>query len=519
MAKSSEKQNKCVESRAPIVAILGHVDHGKTTILDYIRKSHVQSCEAGGITQKISVFTIFLNNDASKRITFIDTPGHEAFDLMRSRGGSIADIVLLVVAGNDGVKPQTAESIEIIKESSAKPIVVINKIDLPDINVTKIKRDITNLGLQVEGMGGNIPVVEVSGKTGKGIPELLDLINLVAQVEGLQTRDKLPQGVVASAFVLESVKDKTRGNVSTLVLVTGNFCKGSWLGYYKDGKVWIEKVKGIVSEEGENICDLTCGCGGKVLGLSNLIPLGTQVYILKENDPKLIQTLYEEEPKEVLETIVEDNFFGSIFEEEQKDGDTMLNVVVKCSSEGSLEALRHSLAKINKDGYTVNIVSDGVGSITNKDIDMARLSKSIVLGFEVGIEKGVKEIAQKEGVLVRTYTIIYKLLEEITDALEMLSTPKQIEEEIGNGIIKMMFVLSDGSKVLGCRVKDGILKRDCKAYIVRNDEIIGEGKIVSIRKGKEIVHEAKQGEDCGVILDVSVDTAEGDELYCYKVSR
>ncbi len=160
-----------------------------------------------------------------------------------------------------------------------------------------------------------------------------------------------------------------------------------------------------------------------------------------------------------------------------------------------------------------------MGAITNKDIEMAKLSKSIVLGFEVGIEKGVEEIAQKSGVLLRSYTIIYKLIEEIEDALEMLSSPKQVEEEIGNGIIKMMFILSDGSKVLGCRVKDGILKRDCKSYIVRNDEIIGEGKIVSIRKGKEVVNQAKQGEDCGVILDVSIESAEGDELYCYKVSR
>lgn len=519
MVKESKKQNICVQSRVPIVAILGHVDHGKTTILDYIRKSHVQSCEAGGITQKISVFTIAPNNDLSKKITFIDTPGHEAFDLMRSRGGSIADIVLLIVAANDGVKPQTIESIEIIKKSSAKPIVVINKVDLPDLNVTKIKRDVTSQGLQVEGMGGNIPVVEVSGKTGKGIPELLDLINLVVDVEGLQVRDKLPEGVAAKAFVLESVKDKTRGNISTLVLISGDLCKGSWLGYKRDGEVIVEKVKGIISEEGQNICDLSCGCGGKVIGISNLIPLGSEIYILKENDSKLLSSLYVEEP--ILEeiSIVEDDMFGSIFEEEQKDGDTQLNVIVKSSSQGSLEALKSSLEKIIKDEYSVNIVSEGVGDISNKDIDMAKLSKAILLGFEVGIEKGTEDIAKKSGVLVRTYSIIYKLVEEVEDALEMLSTPKHVEEEIGNAVIKMMFVLSDGSKVLGSRVKDGILKRDCKCYVVRNDEVLAEGKILSLRKGKETVHEAKQGEDCGVILDIDVETNEGDELYCYKVSR
>ena len=286
MVKRTDKDKRSVQSRIPIVAILGHVDHGKTTILDYIRKTNVQSCEAGGITQKISVFTVAIDNDPSKRITFIDTPGHEAFDLMRVRGGSIADIVLLVVAANDGVKPQTVESIDIIKHSSAKPIVVINKVDLPDVDIAKVKRDIVNEGLLLEGMGGNIPVIEVSGKTGKGIPELLDLITLVAEVEGLPDRGELPNGVVAKAFVLESVRDKTRGNISSIVLVSGNLCKGSWLGYSNDGKVVVERIKGVISEDGKNICDLQCGCGGKIIGISNLIPVGSEVYILEENEPK-----------------------------------------------------------------------------------------------------------------------------------------------------------------------------------------------------------------------------------------
>jgi translation initiation factor IF-2 len=519
MAKKAEKKTNESKGRIPIVAILGHVDHGKTTILDYIRKSNVQSCEEGGITQKISVFTVAPDGDKSKQITFVDTPGHEAFDLMRTRGGIIADIVLLVVAANDGVKPQTIESIEIIKESSAKPILVINKVDLPDTNLAKIKREVVSHGLLLEGMGGEIPIIEVSGKTGKGIPELLDMINLVADVEGLQQRDELPVGVGAKAYVLESVKDKTRGNVSTLVLVRGDLCKGAWLGYKKDGDLEIEKVKGIISEEGENMCTLSCGCGGKVIGVSHLLPLGSEVYILEEKNKKLLSTLYEEE-KESLETaLVEDDMFDSIFQDEQEDGDKKLEVVVKSSSEGSLEALRKSLQKIKKDEYSVDIVLEGVGDITNKDIEMAALSKAIVLGFEVGLEKGAEDFAKKSGVLVRTYSIIYKLAEEVEDAVEMLSAPKVTEEEIGNGIVRMIFTLSDGSKVLGSRVKDGILKRDCKTSVVRNDEIIGEGKILSLRIGKDTTHEVKQGEECGVILDTEVEASEGDELYCYKVLR
>ncbi len=383
----------------------------------------------------------------------------------------------------------------------------------------RLKEILQTEGVQVEGMGGNIPVIEVSGKTGKGISELLDLINLVADVEGLEDRGVLPEGVAARAYVLESVKDKTRGNISSLVLISGDLCKGSWLGYKKGESFEIEKVKGIISEEGENICDLSCGCGGKVIGISNLIPLGTEVFILEKNNLKLLSTLYKVEPTLEDLSIVEDDIFGSIFDEEQKDGDTILNVIVKSSSQGSLEALKQSLVKVKKDEYSVNIVSDGVGDITNKDIEMAKLSKAILLGFEVGIEKGSEDVAKKSGVLVRTYSIIYKLVEEVEDALEMLSTPAHVEEEIGSAVIKMMFVLSDGSKVLGSRVKDGILKRDCKCYVVRNDEILAEGKIKSLRKGKETVHEVKQGEDCGVILDIDVESNEGDELYCYKVSR
>lgn len=519
MVKGEKKDKTSVQSRIPIVTILGHVDHGKTTILDYIRKTNVQSCEAGGITQKISVFTVAIDEDSSKRITFIDTPGHEAFDLMRARGGNIADIVLLVVAANDGVKPQTVESIDIIKNSSAKPIVVINKVDLPDVDIAKIKRDIVNEGLLLEGMGGKIPVIEVSGKTGKGIPELLDLITLVAEVEGLQDRGELPNGVVAKAFVLESVRDKTRGNISSIVLVSGNLCKGSWIGYSKDGKVVVERIKGVISEDGKNICDLQCGCGGKIIGISNLIPVGSEVYILEENNPKLIEPLLKSKSIESETAITEDDIFNSIFGNQQDNKDAQLNVIIKCSSQGSLEALRHSLEKIKKEEFKVNIVSDGVGDISNKDIEMAKLSKAIVLGFDVGMDRSTEEFAKKNGVLVRKYQIIYKLLEEVEDALDMLSTPKQVEEEIGNGIIKMMFILSDGSKVLGCRVKEGILKRDCKCYVVRNDEIIGEGRIQSVRIGKEKVNEAKQGEDCGVILDTDIDCMEGDEVYCYKLSK
>jgi translation initiation factor IF-2 len=518
MAKSGKDTKGNIKSsklsaRPPIVTILGHVDHGKTTILDKIRESNVQDCEAGGITQKVSVFTVDVSK--GKRITFIDTPGHEAFDLMRTRGGSIADIVLLIVAADAGVKPQTKESIDIIKQSDAKPIVVINKIDLPDVQIEKVKRDIVNSGLQIESLGGDVPVVEVSGKTGKGISDLLELILLVAELEEFKEEKNLPEGVLGRAFVLESVKDKFKGNMSSIALVQGSICQGNWLGYLDNGDVVLEKVKGMITEEGNTFCVLDCGCGGKIIGISKLLQLGTQVYASEKKDEALIKSLLSVK-EEMEEEVTLEEFFTL-----KKDnlGDS-LNVVVKSSSEGSLEAVLHSLDKVKEDEYKVNIVDSGVGSITLKDVELAELSKSIILGFEVGIEAGVASYAKKKKILVKTYDIIYKLLEEIVEAVTLMSLPSTTEEEIGNATVRKLFTLSDGTQVLGCRVEKGILKKDHKCDIVIEDEIIVESKIKTLRINKNIVTEVQKGSDCGIqLMDKTAEVKEGDEIYCYKVIK
>jgi translation initiation factor IF-2 len=535
MAKKDENKTEC--KRVPIVTILGHVDHGKTTILDRIREANVQECEAGGITQKISVFTVTPDCEQDERITFIDTPGHEAFDLMRLRGGNIADVTLLIVAANDGVQPQTRESIEIIKNSTTKTIVVINKTDLPDTNIEKIKRELANEGIQLEDMGGDIPYVKVSGKTGKGIPELLDMINLVIDVEGLQKRESLASGVLARAIVLESVKEKSRGNVSTVVVTQGCFSKGEFIGYQVDGESKVEKVKALISEEGENIENFDTGCGGKIIGLSNLLDLGSEVFILEKSDKKVLNNIFEEEvTEEELEEIEEEvkektdeqekedeeaaaiEFFNTD-EEEEKEDIKEFPVIIKASSEGSLEALKGALKKLEIEGADLHIIDTGVGDISIKDVERADIASAIILGFEVGKERGVDDIAKQKKVLVRNYDIIYKLTEEISDALDVLTMPEETEEEIGSAVIKAIFTLSNGQTVLGNRVQEGKLKRDHKCYIVRDDEIIAEGKIKSIKINKSDVKEAGKGMDCGVILDTKVDAQEGDEIYCYKVVR
>lgn len=515
MAKSTKSTIKKGKSRTPVVTILGHVDHGKTTILDRIREADVQSSEAGGITQKVSVFTVKIPGK-EQEITFVDTPGHEAFDLMRTRGGAIADIVLLIVAANDGVQPQTKESIDIINASKAKPIVVINKTDLPNIDIEKVKRDIVANGLQIEGFGGNVPVVEVSGRTGAGIKELLDLILLVSEVEGLREDIKLPEGITGKAFVLESVKDEFKGNISSVILIQGNLCQGNWFGYMLDEKLYIEKIKGLITEEGCNLCTLECGCGGKIIGLSNLLELGTEGYILERNDKKLLESVLkiEEKEEEEVEEFDISAFFASGEKKEEEGGS--LNVIVKSSSEGSLEAIKNTLSRIEEEDYFVNIVDSGVGNITLRDVEFAHVSKAIVVGFEVGVEAGVLDYAKKNRVLVKTYDIIYRIFEEIEEALAVMSLPQETEEEIGDAVVRAIFTLSDGGVVLGSKVEKGIMKQDCKVYVVRNDEIVAESKIKSLRINKDKVSEVKAGFECGIQLVDNPEATEGDKVYCYK---
>lgn len=513
----------------PIVAILGHVDHGKTTLLDYIRGARVQAKEAGGITQKISVFTVEVGEKEKKQISFIDTPGHEAFDLMRFRGGSVADIVLLIIAADDGIKPQTLESIEIIKNSAVKSIVVITKVDLLKDNVAKIKRDLSSRGILVEGMGGDVPVIEVSAKTGEGVPELLDMINLVIEVEGMKDEEKLPDGVVGTGFVLESVKDKFRGYIVTMVVTEGEFTRGKWFLYELNGELFFEKIKAFLTEEDSNMEKLSKGLGGRVIGMSNLVNLGTKVYCFEEKDETLARRFFEIQKKEIEieqenEEEVEINeaeLLAGFFENEQEDKEgKTFKVLIKSSSEGSLEAIKKSIEKISVEGVNIEVVKSDVGNINISDIELARVTKAIVLGFEVSVEQGVQDLLSKNKVFMKTYDIIYKLVEEIEEAVKTLGLPEDAEEEIGNAVIREIFVLSDGTQVIGCKGVEGTVKRGEKAYIVRDDEILAEGKIVSMKHNKKDIKEGTKGGEFGVVLNKSVQGVEvGDILYCFAILK
>ncbi len=523
----SNKETKKNEKQVPVVSILGHVDHGKTTLLDYIRDTKVQAKEAGGITQKISVFTINVGKDDENLITFIDTPGHEAFDLMRDRGGSIADIVLLIIAADDGIKPQTLESVEIIKKSSVKPIVVITKVDLGKVNIPKIKRDLANRNLLVEGMGGDVPVIEVSAKTGKGVPELLDMINLVVEVEGLKEKVNLPKGILGKGFILESIKDKFRGNIVTLVVSEGEFVLGKWFAYKEGENIHFEKIKAFLTEEEEEMASLKKGFGGKVIGISQLVDLGTEVYCFDEKDEDLSKKLFKTEEvtkvqeQEEAEEIGQEEMLEGFFDEvNDKEEEKEFRVFVKSSSEGSLEAIKKSVEKISVEGVNVKIVGSGIGNIKISDVELASITKAVVLGFEVSFEKGVEELAKKNKVFIKTYDIIYKLVDEIEDVVKTMVSPEDAEEEIGNAQVKGIFELSDGTQVIGCKGTEGTVKRGEKAYIVRDDDIIGEGKITSMKHGKKDIKEGTKGNEFGVVLAKSVPNIEvGDILYCFSILK
>lgn len=523
-ASTKKTQKKVVEYRAPIVTLLGHVDHGKTSILDRIRASSVQTGEVGGITQSISVYSIENNG---KQITFVDTPGHEAFNLMRSRGGQVADIVLLIVAADDSVKPQTKESIEIIKSTKTPCIVVINKVDISGVDIEKVKRDLSAEGLIVESMGGDIPSVEVSAKTGKGISDLVDMINLVAEVNGLAPKQPA-EGTLGEAHVLESYKDKSRGNVSTVVVTAGGFKRGEYLAYFaKDPSV--EKIKGFINEFGKPIDKIMQGSGGQVLGLPVLLELGEKAYCVadgKVDVSKLFSKKTEVKSAaavgDAVELDTDQNALllallqgNSPAQTEQKT----LKVILKAYTQGKLDAIKKSLDVLNKDAHVLDVLFAGVGDINAGDIEYAANSGAIVIGFEVKLDRSTKDLAAKNKVLVRIYDLIYSLVDELEDVALGLQSPDEEEEIIGKAQVRKIFTLSDGSTVLGLRVESGEVKSGYMCRVTRGEDEIGIGKIKTMRCGKDKIDKAVVSAECGVVLDGHMDALEGDKLECFKVVK
>jgi len=487
MNQSKPKQTASL-TRPPIVAVLGHVDHGKTTLLDTIRKTNVAAREHGGITQHIGAYQVEIADKGkeTRKITFIDTPGHEAFAKMRSRGAQVADIALLVVAANDSVMPQTKESIEQIKKSGASMIVVLNKIDLPVAMPDKVKSDLAKAGVQVEGFGGDVPVVPVSATQGTGVKELLDLISLLAQMKELTSEPEAPLEVV----VIETRLDKGRGMVATVVVKKGTMKFGSTL--YEEA-TQVGRVRAMFDENRKSVAAAGPSKPVEVLGFTKLPQVGAVLRdqpVARQVSPTA-QTGVQ--PTTAYSSQNLPDWLKPVAEQEKEK----LIVILKADTTGSLEAITASLDP------RVKLIESGVGDISEADVLLARSIKAFIVGFNVDCPPQVTKLAQTEKVIFRTYTIIYELLDELAEVVSGMKEVLTQERELGSGVVIAEFPY-EKTKIAGTKIALGRLARGDTVKIMRKDAEIGRAKIRSIRRGKEEVTKAEKGIECGILLDHTV---------------
>lgn len=475
----------------PVVSVLGHVDHGKTSLLDAIRKTDIAAKEHGGITQRIGASTIEIDHEGKKRsITFIDTPGHEAFFTMRSQGVGASDIALLIVAADDGIKPQTKESIEKILEAKIPYIVVITKIDLETAQIEKVKQMLMGSGVLLEGLGGDVPYIGVSSKTGDKIKDLLDLILLVYDMHHVEkTKDAPFMGVV-----IDSKMDKRRGAVSTVIVKNGMLTAGNKL--YKFEKE-IGKIRALFDTKEKSTKEVFPGMAAEILGLTEVLETGSIVWDKPQKAAEIAK-------KAAVQNYTSQDL-RTFFDEQDKDA---LTIILKAETSGEMDAVKSSLPA------EIGIAGEGQGDISIADILLAKDLKALVLGFNVGITKEAKNLADSEGVFYKTYTIIYNLLDEMKDALLGMS----LEEEVkirGKGEIIAEFPTAVG-KILGVKVVEGRLAINDPVIVTREDSEIGRAKITLLKRGKAEVKEVGRGLECGVTLSPLVDFQVGDVILSHN---
>ncbi len=492
-------------TRPPVVTIMGHVDHGKTSLLDKIRSSNVTASEAGGITQHIGAYQVEING---QKITFLDTPGHEAFTAMRARGAQVTDIAILVVAADDGVMPQTIEAIDHAKAAEVPIIVAINKIDKPSAEPDKIKQELTNYGLVAEDWGGDAIMVPVSAKSGQGINELLEMILLVAEVQELKANPKRN----AKGKVVESKLDRGRGPVATLLVQTGTLHVGDFLivGTTQG------RIRAMFDYKGKAVKMAPPSMPVEILGLSE-VPEAGDDFIAVDNE-KLAKQVAEKRQKEKhlqeisrnMKVSLED-IFAQIKEGEIKD----LNIVLKADVQGSIEAIRQSLEKLSNDEVRVNIIRTAVGGIKEADVMLAAASNAIIIGFNVRPDSNAKKLSEKENVEVKTYRVIYDAIEDVRAALSGMLAPEIKEVELGQAEVRNTFKVPKVGTIAGCYVTEGKITRNAKLRVVRDGVVILDGEIASLRRFKDDVKEVAAGYECGIGIDKFNDIKEGDVLEAY----
>ena len=491
--------------KPPVVTVMGHVDHGKTSLLDRVRKANVQSGEAGGITQHIGAYQAVLGE---RRITFVDTPGHEAFTEMRARGAKITDVVVLVVAADDGVMPQTDEAIEHAKAAGVPIVVAVNKIDVPNANPDRVLGQLSERDLVPEEYGGDTVTVRVSAKTGEGFEELLENILIVAELEDLKANPNAP----ASGYVIESERDPGRGPVATLLVNRGTLKKGDVV---LAGTAY-GRVRAMLDYTGKRVKQAGPGEPGEILGLSGVSEAGTRFEVMvnertaRDRAQQAEAALRRQElaqggPRRTLEELL------------GQGGMQDLNLVVKADVAGSIEALKEALAKLSTDEVRVNIVRSGVGALTDSDVMLGSASDGILLGFNVRPTTTAKQVAEREGVEIRTYDVIYKALEEIEAAMRGMLAPEQQENETASAEVRALFRVPNAGVIAGCYVTSGEVSRNHRVRVVRDGTVVYEGNISSLKRFKDDVRSVRAGFECGIGVENFNDIKEGDVLEFHEI--
>ena len=500
----SDAEEDLVE-RPPVVTIMGHVDHGKTTLLDYIRKSNVASGEAGGITQAIGAYSVKYKD---KSITFIDTPGHEAFTEMRARGASITDIVIIIVAADDGVMPQTKEAIDHAKAAGVPIIVAINKIDKPDANIERIMTALVENGLTPEEWGGDVIVNKISAATGENVNELLDNILLVAEMEGYKANPSR----YATGAVIESRKDSKVGSVITLLIQNGTLRLGDPIVIGNS----FGKVRTLKNDLGQNIVEASPSTPVEVTGISE-VPSAGDKFMAFESEKQAKQIAEE---RKLRSREKDSNFSGMTLEDlfgRIQEGIKEIKIVLKADVNGSLEAVKNSLEKISVDGVKVSVIRGAVGAITESDIVLASASDALIIGFNVRANQKTMDMAKQYNITIKTYDIIYKVVEDMEKAMKGMLDPEYEEKVTGTLEVRQIFKFSKIGLIAGCHVLSGTVKNNQKARIIREDVVVYNGSVKTLQHEKDQVKEVKKDMDCGITLENCQDYKEKDIIEVYDL--
>jgi translation initiation factor IF-2 len=495
--------------RPPVVTVLGHVDHGKTSLLDRIRNTTIAKGESGGITQHIGASTV---GQGKKRITFLDTPGHEAFTAMRARGATMTDIAIIVVDAQDGLMPQTQEAIKHAQAAKVPIMVAINKIDLPGANPDRVKQQLAGISLTPEDWGGSTICCLVSALTGQGVPELLDMILLQAEVLELKANPGKP----ATGFVIESQLEPGMGPTANLLVSNGTLNVGDII---LCGPL-CGRVRALIDDHGTKLKTAGPATPVKCLGLPGVPQAGAAFEIVA--DEKTGRAIAEErQATEKLASLTAPKraSLANIFDKLKENDQVELNLIIKTDVQGSLEAIAHALKQIKSDKVSVNIIMSGVGGINANDVLLASASNAIVIGFHVSVDEGANRLSKKEGVEIRLHSIIYELVDQVREGMTGLLVPLLREKVIGHAEIKQVFTISKGSVIAGCMCTDGKITSRCKARVKRAGAVVFEGTINSLRRFQNDVSEVKESQECGVRLENFSAYAEGDILEFFDVER